>query len=126
MEIDDKTMMSLAYASFRLALNNTPFCQAVWRRMQNPKPGDLVMEYSQAAYVNPRAIGRLVRCDRSQGTGEIELSNGKTVQWSNAAFAIVPTLEMILAVEKELGDMPRQYGSVSPSTGTPISPTSAT
>jgi len=104
-------MMSVAFAAFRLALNNTPFCRAVWRRMQDPKPGDLVMEHSRAAHIgDPMGIGRLVRCDRSRGTGEIELFGGDTARWENAAFVAVPTLEMILEVQTELGDTPGRYG----------------
>lgn len=113
MGYDEKAMMSVASAAFRLALNNTPFCRAVWRRMQDPKPGDLVMEYSRAPHAgDPGGLGRLVRCDRSRGTGEIELSGGETVRWENAAFVAVPTLEMILDVDAELSKTPARYGAI--------------
>lgn len=98
-----KMMMSVAFAAFRLALNNTQFCAAVWRRMQNPQPGDLVIEYSRAAHSgDPRGIGWLVKCDRSDGTGEIKLFAGKTVRWTNAGFVGVPTREMILEAQDDV------------------------
>lgn len=108
MGFDDKTMMSVAFASFRLALNNTPFCNAVWRRMQDPKPGDLVMEHSRAGRTcDPMGIGRLVKCDRHEATGEIELSDGKVVRWENAEFVAVPTHAMVLEAQGDL-DSARQ------------------
>lgn len=94
--------MSASYASFRLALNNTPFCQAVYTRMRHPKIGEMVMEISRAAYKqDPRGFGLLVTHCRSEAESEIKNLNGKTIRWTNANVVAIPTMEMILEVDKK-------------------------
>lgn len=96
MEFDEKLMRSVAVAAYRLALNNTPFCNAVFQRMRNPQPGDLVLETSRAIRTNdPDGFGWLVSYDRAEGTGEIERPGGRTQRWENATIVAVPTAEMI-------------------------------
>lgn len=104
-------LMSVTFAAFRLALINAPFCQAVWRRTQEPKCGELVIEYSHGVHTGDRnALGILVWHDRLRGEGVIrlpcpcceELEHGSTVRWDNAAFMAVPTREIIQEVDAQL------------------------
>lgn len=103
MKLDEKTMMSVAHAAFRLARNSTPFCEAVWRRIQEPKIGELVVEYSRIApHDAPKGLGRLVSHDRQEGMSEVERPDGTTVRLKSASFVAVPTLELIEEVDARL------------------------
>lgn len=101
MEPNDTLLMSVANAAYLLSHNNTPMCSAIWHRMQNPRPGELVMEYSRAVhYGDPHGFGRLVGCDRDEGTGEIVCFDGTRQRWDNAAFAVIPTRQLLSEVIK--------------------------
>lgn len=100
---DEMELMSVAFAAYRLAMNNTPFCAAMWRRMESPQPGELVMEISRAARAGVvDGFGELVSYDRDEATGEIRRPDGVLMHWENATFVAVPTRKMVLEVEREL------------------------
>jgi hypothetical protein len=46
---DAERLLSVAYAAVRLALTNTPFCTEMYKAMEKPKAGDLVLEISAGA-----------------------------------------------------------------------------
>ena len=97
---DAERLLSVAYAAFRLALNNTPFCNAMYRAMKDPNPGDLVLEVSAGARMELRGLGYLVTDvgDDADG-GVIRCLDGTEQRWDNAQFVRVPTDALVREID---------------------------
>lgn len=98
---DEEQLLSVAYAAFRLALNNTPFCNSMYEAMRNPKPGDLVLEVSAGARMELRGLGYLVKdvSEKDADGGVIRCLDGTEQRWDNAQFVRVPTDALVRDID---------------------------
>ena len=103
MKVHDALAMSIAVAAYRLTrltLNNTPFLNEVFHRIRKPRPGELVLETSQACRtMDPDGFGTLVSFNADDSTGTVRVSDDRRVIWENALFVAVPTQELLAEVE---------------------------
>lgn len=92
---------------YRSSLNNTPNCRVLFARMDDPKPGDLVIEVTHRPKDPDKAVGWLVELDRmverfdpsepeprevwyEKQTFINRLDGGGEISWSNCRFVAIP------------------------------------
>ena len=96
---EQKLLMSVASASCSIVLRDAPFYHALERRLSNPIVGDLVLEISKARFIEDMdGLGYLRKCEH--GRYKIDAVNGHTVSWDNAEFRVVPTADLLQAVQE--------------------------